>query len=117
MDPAFHQLCSRYSGTSTPTAPTAIRLWETFTFYIRTEWVRYLFIASSIRKKFLCNKVLRKQHMNNEVFYVTYCSFLHNLEQRLSVFARCCVEKIQHTWKYMLANGLLQKAMRYMKVH
>ena len=31
---AFHQLCPRYSGTLTtrPTAPTTIRLWETFTF-------------------------------------------------------------------------------------
>ena len=27
MGSAFHQLCSRYSGTLTPTAPTAIRLW------------------------------------------------------------------------------------------
>ena len=26
------QLCPRYSGTLTPTAPTAIRIWETFTF-------------------------------------------------------------------------------------
>ena len=25
-------LCPRYSGTLTPTAPTAIRLWKTFTF-------------------------------------------------------------------------------------
>ena len=33
MDSAFHQLCPRYSGTLTPTVPTAIRLWETFTFY------------------------------------------------------------------------------------
>ena len=33
MGSAFHQLCLRYSGTLTPTAPTAIRLWETFTFY------------------------------------------------------------------------------------
>ena len=32
MSSAFHQLCPRYSGTLTPTAPTAIRLWETFTF-------------------------------------------------------------------------------------
>ena len=32
MGSAFHQLCPRYSGTLTPTAPTAIRLWETFTF-------------------------------------------------------------------------------------
>ena len=28
---AFHQLCPRYSGT-TPTTPTANKLWETFTF-------------------------------------------------------------------------------------
>ena len=35
MGSAFHQLCPRYSGTDTltPTAPTAIRLWDTFTFY------------------------------------------------------------------------------------
>ena len=33
MGSAFHQLCPRYSGTLTPTTPTAIRLWETFTFY------------------------------------------------------------------------------------
>ena len=31
MGSAFHQLCPRYSGTLTPTAPTAIRLWDTFT--------------------------------------------------------------------------------------
>ena len=36
MGSAFHQLCPRYSGTLTPTAP--IRQWETFTFYrVRTE--------------------------------------------------------------------------------
>ena len=29
---AFYQLCPRYSGTLTPTAPTAIRLLEIFTF-------------------------------------------------------------------------------------
>ena len=34
MGSAFHQLCPRYSGTLTHTAPTAIRLWDTFTFYI-----------------------------------------------------------------------------------
>ena len=32
MGSAFHQLCPRYNGTLTPTAPTATRLWETFTF-------------------------------------------------------------------------------------
>ena len=33
MGSAFHQLCPRYSGTLTPTAPMANRLWETFTFF------------------------------------------------------------------------------------
>ena len=32
MGSAFHQLCPRYSGTQTLTAPTVIRLWDTFTF-------------------------------------------------------------------------------------
>ena len=32
MGSAFHQLCARYNGTQIPTAPTATRLWETFTF-------------------------------------------------------------------------------------
>ena len=32
MGSAFHQLCPRYSGTLTPTAPTATKLWDTFTF-------------------------------------------------------------------------------------
>ena len=30
--PFIMMLCPRYSGTLTPTAPTAIRLWNTFTF-------------------------------------------------------------------------------------
>ena len=33
MGSAFHQLCPRYSGTLTPTAPTAIKLWDTFTVF------------------------------------------------------------------------------------
>ena len=36
MGSAFHQLCPRYSGTLTPIAPTAIRLWDTFTFTLHT---------------------------------------------------------------------------------
>ena len=35
MSSAFHQLCPRYNETLTPTAPTANRPWETFTFYIQ----------------------------------------------------------------------------------
>ena len=40
MGSAFQQLCPRYSGTLTPTAPTAIRLWDTFTFYNMDKHVR-----------------------------------------------------------------------------
>ena len=32
MGSAFHQVCPRYSGTLIPAAPTANRLWETFTY-------------------------------------------------------------------------------------
>ena len=39
MGSAFHQLCPRYSETLIPTAPTAIRLWDTFTFYDRA-WTK-----------------------------------------------------------------------------
>ena len=38
MGSAFHQLCPRYSGTLTPTAPTANRPWETFTFFFRNDF-------------------------------------------------------------------------------
>ena len=50
-----------------------------------------------ILNKVSCGKMqipcLHKQQMNIEVCYVIHCSFLHNLEQRLSVFAQGCVEK------------------------
>ena len=39
MGSVFHQLCPRYSGTLTPTAPTAIRLWDTFTFTLTNDVV------------------------------------------------------------------------------
>ena len=36
MGSTFHHLCPRYSRTLTPTAPMAIRLWETFAFIFFT---------------------------------------------------------------------------------
>ena len=39
MGSAFHQLCPRYSGTLTPTAPKGIRLCDTFTFIHRRRKV------------------------------------------------------------------------------
>ena len=50
MGSAFHQLCPRYSGTLTPTAPTAIRLWETFTFTFYSLRIN-LFLARLFSKK------------------------------------------------------------------
>ena len=35
MGPAFHQLCQRYSGTLTPTAPTAIWQLENLTYRVQ----------------------------------------------------------------------------------
>ena len=35
LSSAFRQLCPKYSGTLTPTASTAIRVWEIFTFLTR----------------------------------------------------------------------------------
>ena len=35
MGSAFHQLCIRDNGALTPTAPTANRLWETFTWKMK----------------------------------------------------------------------------------
>ena len=51
MGSAFHQLCPRYSGTLIPTAPTAIRLWETFSKYcICLDVRRSLFPSKTIPK-------------------------------------------------------------------
>ena len=41
MGSAFHQLCPRYSGTLTPTAPTAIRLWDTFTLPLQCKIITF----------------------------------------------------------------------------
>ena len=55
--------------------------------------VRKLFITSLVLYEFSCGEVhipcLCKQQMNIEVFCVNArCNFLHNLEQRHSVFAQ-----------------------------
>ena len=48
MDFAFHQLCPEYYESLAPTASTAIRLWETFTFII------IVIIIIVIDRKALC---------------------------------------------------------------
>ena len=75
-----------------------------------TERVRKLFISSFKLKEFSRGKVqipcLCKQQTNITVFYIMRCSFLHNLEQRLSVFDRGCVEKysVETSPRYRLAS-------------
>ena len=52
MGCAFHQLCPRYSGTLTPTAPTAIKLWDTFTFLpYSPKYQTTKFVAAVFKKK------------------------------------------------------------------
>ena len=60
MKEAFHQLCPRYSGTLTPTAPVAIRLWETFTFTFYFE--SQVLIKCAVVKNSLCLRK-EKQHI------------------------------------------------------
>ena len=68
MGSAFHQLCPRYSGTLTPTAPTAIRLWETFTFTFFTT-MRDFFTRVQENYNILKDFVLKR------TFIVTTCRF------------------------------------------
>ena len=56
MDSASHQLCPSYSGNLIPTDPTAIRLWETFTFtfliFIKYGQTTSLICRLSVRQVF-----------------------------------------------------------------
>ena len=92
--------------TSMLTAKTHVRLGQgresrdlfwLFCTCIQTEGVRKLFITYLILNEFSYGKMqipcLHKQQFNIKVTYVMRCIFLHNLEQRLKVFARGCVEK------------------------
>ena len=47
MGSTFHLLCPRRSEPLTPTAPTAIKLWETFTILIEKEGKRENEIADN----------------------------------------------------------------------
>ena len=77
MGIAFHQLCPRYSGTLTPTASTAISLWETFIFFKKTS---YLLSFPLITPKLgLCFTVLpaafhriRVDHRFNHIYLTNY---------------------------------------------
>ena len=64
MGSAFHQLCPRYSGTLTPTAPTAIRLWDTFTFTFMTIIVLNLIAGGSVT----CQQSSNKEYL--KIFFL-----------------------------------------------
>ena len=49
MDSAFHLLYPRYSGTLTPTAPMAVRLWEIFSFSLFTFFSLIRVFACALR--------------------------------------------------------------------
>ena len=54
MGSAFHQLCPRYSGTLAPSAPTANRLWKTFTFTFYNLTQTSFFLEDRFRR--FCKK-------------------------------------------------------------
>ena len=84
-----------YSRTKQKQGRESRDLFCLFCTCIRTERVRKFFLASLIHNEFSSGKepCLYKQQLKAVVFYFTCCSFLHNLEQNLSVFARGCVKK------------------------
>ena len=65
MGSAFHQLRPRYSGTLTPTAPTAIRLRDTFTFTYMEVCEIYIYIYVKQMK----NKMLTVDFVSHDFFY------------------------------------------------
>ena len=86
MGSTFHQLCPIYSGTHTPTAPKANRLWENFTFFItecgtnhikdnnekadRTERLSLSMFIISKHDRYL-NRIKQKSW-----YFLCYCTFL-----------------------------------------
>ena len=77
MGSAFHQLCPRYSRTLTPAAPTAIRLWETFTLFICISIFPYLTLAykrpRSIKNQNLKNYVSARVP-DADIKFQSHCS-------------------------------------------
>ena len=63
MGSAFHQLCPRYSGTLTPTAPTAIRLWDTLTLTLTKDHLVRL-------ESFIRDAFIKKEHCVAIFFYL-----------------------------------------------
>ena len=80
MGSAFHQLCPRYSRTLTPTAPTAIKLCETFTFaFTFTALQRGISFESTLRLDFTV-KLVRGLSFGTPKFYIApYGKINHGL--------------------------------------
>ena len=65
MGSALHQLCPRYSGTLTSTAPTDIRLWETLTFtffntYPADIWCENDAVLTSMRRDHVASTLIQR---------------------------------------------------------
>ena len=88
MGSAFHQLCPRYSGTLIPTAPTAIRLWEIFTFTLEVFSVKLgqLLIFLSLVLPFI--KLLN----NGPVYTLTSCL----LSTEVDKGTKTCMHFVRH---------------------
>ena len=77
MGSAFHQLCPRYSGTLIPTAPTAIRLWETSTFTYAHRMKICTFDPKSMINEFANSA---------DPDEVAHCTFMKRGETKVSLF-------------------------------
>ena len=72
MRSTFHQLCPRNSGTLTPIFPTAIRLWETFTFTFVTSYSVYTLNYKTITDAHFFS--LQKEHIRIIKSELALCS-------------------------------------------
>ena len=84
MGSAFHQLCQRYSGTLTPTAPTAIRLWETF--YQEADGLLLLRVTRDVYSKTYKSLISNRKELN-------YTLLLLSNKKLLKCFAQWILQK------------------------
>ena len=91
MGSAFHQLCPKHSETLTPTAPTAIRLWETCSFFLILMHFRYSFCYGELSAfSYNCDSSMSDSSLYHIYFYTHFvvlykihiflvpsCDFLH----------------------------------------
>ena len=104
MGSAFHQQCPRYSGTLTPTAPTANRLWETLHLLpaptqIYVNVARRSLLTARLILLSLCSDKppISEKNLKTHIFYFKYTETL--LSMSYNGLLRDFLS-ISHTIKY-----------------